>query len=421
MWFFKKKEVNQAQNVKSYMFGTSGGLANSFSLQYNNFAFEGYVINPIVRGCINKIATAITSVDIKAYKKDADGSLVEVPNHPALLLLNNPNKMQSVADFIQQFVSHYLIGGNVYVYASGISGTKAKPPLELYIYDPEKVKVIAGDTIMPVAYEYRTKDKTITYPVDLLTGYSAIMHKKTFNPVDDFYGLSPMTAAAFGIDILNHGQRWNLGLLKNEARPSGALIFEGSGKDAVNLTSEQISKLREELTQVFAGSSNSGRPLILDGGMKWQELSMSAVDMSHESNMNKAARDTALVFGVPPMLLGIQGDATYANMAEARLAFWTDTVLPLLQSILDSLNNWFNLMYKDEVILWYDEDMIPALEPLRKMKADRIEASNSMTINEKRLAMGIEAIEGGDTLFVEASKVPLALAGQVDFNANVGG
>ena len=43
-----------------------------------------------------------------------------------------------------------------------------------------------------------------------------------------------------------------------------------------------------------------------------------------------AAREIALAFGVPPMLLGIPGDNTYSNYQEANRAFWRQTVLPLV-------------------------------------------------------------------------------------------
>lgn len=110
------------------------------------------------------------------------------------------------------------------------------------------------------------------------------------------------------------------------------------------------------------------------------------------------------------MLVGVTGDATYANYAEAKLALWTDTILPLMQSVLASLNKWLEQMYGEEIILWYDEDMIAALEPLRRQKAERIELSTTMSINEKRRAMGYDDVDGGDVILVESSKVPLDIA-----------
>ena len=274
--------------------------------------------------------------------------------------------------------------------------------------------MIPGDKLLPQAYEYRIgSNNVITFPVNPLTGISAIKHLKTYNPADQWTGLAPMTAAAFSVDILNEGAKYNLRLLQNGARPSGAMVLKGSDGTVKNLSEEQYLRLKDQLDQQYSGSNNAGRPMLLEGGLEWQEMSVSAKDMDHEKNMNKSARDIALVYGVPPVLLGIQGDSTYSNIAEAKLALWTDTVLPLLRTILSALNNWLEPMYGDGVVLWYDEEMIPALEPLRKLKADRIEASNSMTINEKRRAMGLDDVSGGDEILVDSGKIPLELVGDM--------
>lgn len=410
-WFSKKKQ-ELATKSASFIFGTNAlrAMGNDFGA----YATEGYAMNPVVRSCVDKIALSLSSVDIKAYVLDKNGKLIDKPNHPILQLLRNPNPAMSGEDLLAEFVRHYLISGNAYLYGSGIDSNVKKPPNELYVYSPANMSIIEGKTIFPEAYKYRNKNNDIVYPVNQLTGLSAILHKKTYNPVNKNYGLSLMSSSAFAVDIINEGARWNLRLLQNEGRPSGALVIKGSDGNPSTLSDAQYQKLREELTQQFSGSNNAGRPLLLEGGMEWQEMSMNAKDMDFEKNINNAKRDIALSYGVPPVLIGIQGDSTYANMAEARLALWTDTVLPLLQSMLSSINTWLAPLYGDGVILWYDEDTIPALEPLRSMKAQRIEASETMTVNEKRRAMGLDDIEGGDTLFIDTGKVPLALAGEVN-------
>ncbi len=415
LWPFSSKRADLAGHAtKSASFLFGAGALRQMQQTYEVFAAEGYGTNPIVHGCIEKLATPLTAIDLKAYVKDKNGKLVEKPNHPILQLLERPNPTTTRGEFIGDLARYFLIAGNTYVYGAGIDAaqTKPKPPKELYLYRPNCIKVVAGDSILPKAYEYRLKNNTtITYPVNPLTGMSAIMHKKTFNPLDPWLGLSPMVAAAFGIDVLNEGQRWNLRLLQNEGRPSGAMVVKNSDGKVAELTDEQYRRIKEQIDQQISGSNNAGRPLLLEGGLEWQEMGMTAKDMDHEKNMNKAARDIALTYGVPAQLLGIPGDTTYSNVSEAKLSLWTDSILPLLDSILTSLNNWLAPMYGDGVILWYDEEMIPALEPLRKQKADRIEASTSLRINEKRQAMGYEDVPGGDVLLVDSSKVPLELMG----------
>ena len=125
----------------------------------------------------------------------------------------------------------------------------------------------------------------------------------------------------------NAASAWNKALLDNAARPSGALVYKG--ENGANLSEEQFERLRDELAANFSGAANAGRPLLLEGGLTWQTMSLSPKDMDFIELKHGAAREIALAFGVPPMLLGIPGDNTYANYREANLAFWRQTVLPL--------------------------------------------------------------------------------------------
>src|SRR5262249_14603430 len=90
----------------------------------------------------------------------------------------------------------------------------------------------------------------------------------------------------------------------------------------------------------YTGAANAGRPMVLEGGLDWRAMSYTPADMDFTGIRNAAAREIALAFGVPPMLLGIPGDNTYSNYREANLAFWRQTVLPLVARTAASLTRW---------------------------------------------------------------------------------
>ena len=85
-------------------------------------------------------------------------------------------------------------------------------------------------------------------------------------------------------------------------------MFEPGGEGPGNLGEEQVARLKAEMAAQFQGASNAGRPLLLEGGLKWQPMAFSPADMEFISAKATAAREIALAFGVPPMLLGIPGD-----------------------------------------------------------------------------------------------------------------
>jgi hypothetical protein len=228
------------------------------------------------------------------------------------------------------------------------------------------------------------------YPVNQINGRSAVMQFKTFNPLNAWYGLPPMLAAAYGIDIHNGGNHWNKKLLDNDGRPSGALQVMGSDGKPGMLTDDQYARIKEMVDEQYSGANNAGRPLLLEGGLEWKQMSVNPKDMDFLKAKDSSARDIGLVFGVPSQLLQIPGDSTFANFEQATLSFWSDTVIPLMCWFLEGFNRWLTPLYGDDLYLWYDEESIAALEPRRKEKFSRVQAAEWMTIDEKRRATGMD-------------------------------
>ncbi|WP_435007999.1 phage portal protein [Tundrisphaera lichenicola] len=416
MWPFRSKQATPSLNRKSasYFFSLGLGKAGLTGAGYDKLATEGYAECVVAFACINMKAAAVASVDLHLYQRGKKGKLAKVEKHDLLKLLENPNPAQSGREFMRALTSYQQLSGNGYVFGNGIdyASRKSFPPMELQVLNPGKMKVEPGTGLFPKQYEYRPNQNAATiFPVDQISGRSAILHFKSFNPLNPWYGMSALEAAALGVDIHNDGQRWNKGLIANGARPSGALVVQGEN---ATLSEEQYTRVKEMIDDQFSGTANVGRPMLLEGGLDWKEMSINPKDMEFLEGKHSAARDIALAFGVPPQLLGIPGDSTYSNYSEAKLAFWTDTVLPQLGWTLDAFNRWLTPLYGEGLFFWYDEEMIPALEPLRKAKAERINAASYMTINEKRRAMGLDDVEGGDVIFVPTTSIPLELAGQVD-------
>lgn len=419
MWPFRRKALPAPTGHKSNTFFYTLGPARAglTAATYDIYAREGYAECVIAFACINRVAASMASVDLHLYRRSSNGKLEKVEDSPLLKLMENPNPAQSGREFMRALACYHQLSGNAYVYGNGIDPFRrtSKPPGELQLLNPGNVKVEPGTGLLPKQYEYRPDQRTETvFPVDQITGRSAILHLKAFNPLNAWYGLSPLASAALGVDIHNGGQQWNKRLIENGARPSGALVVQtGEGKSGT-LSEDQFFRVKQMIDDQFSGPTNAGRPMLLEGGLDWKEMSLNPKDMEFLEGKHSAARDIALAFGVPPQLLGIPGDSTYANYSEAKLAFWTDTVLPQLGWTLDAFNRWLTPLYGDDLFLWYDEEMIPALEPLRSAKATRINAASYMTINEKRRAMGLDDVEGGDVIFVPTTSIPLELAGQLD-------
>jgi HK97 family phage portal protein len=388
--FLRAPEHKQSRTARLIALD-SGGRARWTPRDYAALAREGYQSNAIVHRAVRLIAEAIGSLSFVLYEGAA-----ELTTHPLLDLLARPNPRQDGASLLEALSAHLLLSGNGYVEAVGIDGAVR----ELYALRPDRMKVVPGPDGWPQAYEYTVNGASVRFDQSaapgLDPGVPPILQLTLFNPLDDYYGLSPLEAAAVAVDTHNAAARWNKALLDNAARPSGALVY--AGPESAVMSDAQFERLKKELADQYQGTANAGRPLLLEGGLDWKAMSLSPKDMDFMEAKHSAAREIALAFGVPPMLLAIPGDNTYSNYQEANRVFWRQTVLPLGNRIAAALAHWLAPAFGAGLTLTADTDRIEALSPDRAALWDRVTKAPFLTVNEKRAATGYGAVPGGDRL-----------------------
>lgn len=285
---------------------------------------------------------------------------------------------------LETLAAQLLLHGNGYVQ---VLKDGAGRPVELFALRPERVTIQPGPDGWPAAFLYKVGDRTLTLPLCDEDGWPNVIHLKAFHPTDDHYGAGCLSAAEQAVAIHNAASRWNRSLLENAARPSGALVYDGG--DTGCLSTDQFDRLKEELAAAFSGHGNAGRPMLLDGGLKWQSMALSPADMDFAELKAAAARDIALAFGVPPMLLGLPGDATYANYREANRALWRLTLLPLAGKILGGLQEGLAAWFPHGQLA-VDLDRVPALAEDRERLWTQVSAADFLSDAEKRAMLGLE-------------------------------
>ena len=348
--------------------------------RYDRLAEEGYRKNVVAYRCVREVARACASVPWLLYKGRS-----ELDRHPLLDLLRRPNPRQSGPELIEAAIGHLLLSGNAYL---EVVRPDDAPPRELYALRPDRMRVVPDVSGVPKAYRYEVEGRSVDWPVDPITGASDVLHLRDFHPLDDWYGLSPIEAAASAIDQHNAAAEHNAALLQNGARPSGALVFRSDpGPDG-------IRRVEEALLDRTQGPRQAGRPLVLGGDVDWKELGFSPKDMDFAQMKAQAAREISSAFGVPHLLV-VSGEATFNNRADARFELWEHTVIPLLDRLSSALTSWLAPMFGGDLRLAHDLDEVPALAPRRRLKWQQIQAADFLTLNEKRQALGYQPIDEG--------------------------
>ncbi|WP_232491678.1 phage portal protein [Novosphingobium kaempferiae] len=345
----------------------TGGGRTPF--EYNTAVRRAYLENPVAQRAVRLVAEGIGGAPLKSVDPKLAALVADTSAGQSLL---------------ETLASHLLLHGNAYVQ---VMKDARGAPVELFALRPERVSVVAGEDGWPAAYAYEVAGRRLSIPVLDEDASPNVIHIRHFHPSDDHYGAGCLTAADEAIATHNAASAWNRQLLENAARPSGALVYEGA--DGSTLTGDQFDRLKAELTSAYAGSGNAGRPMLLEGGLTWQAMAMTPADMDFATLKAAAARDIGLAFGVPPMLLGLPGDATYNNYREANRALWRLTLLPLAAKIFAALGEglapWF-----PEAVLAIDLDRVPALAEDRERLWAQVSAADFLEPAEKRALLGFD-------------------------------
>ncbi len=396
----QKEEVKQS-NMMGY-FGVGTDQPKNYT--YQDLAKEGYLKNAIVYRCVNEISKGASAVP---FVVKAGDQIIE--QHPLIDLLKRPNPLQSYSEFFNSLFGYVLLSGNAYILKVG---SELGQPKELHQLRPDRINIKGSGNPIPEKYEYTINGRVQnTYLVDQDNGFSEVKHVKLWNPLDDYYGLSPMSAAAVEIDQFNMSSKHNVNLLNNGARPSGAIIFkpQDDAGFSVNLSESQRQQLLTDLNNRFSGTANAGRPMLLEGDFDWKEMGLSPKDMDFLNLKHMSATDIAMCFGVPSQLVGVPDAQTYSNVAEARLALYEETIIPHLQKIASDLNEWLVPLFDDRLSLEFDIDSIPALAERKKKTYENVTSAvreGIMTRNEARKIIGLEPIDGADDLYISATLFP---------------
>lgn len=370
-WWFGRKSAPEGRGfVPSFLRGEDAavGFAQGYAAQLD----EVYRRNPVGQRAVRLVAGMVGGLSV--YAADGRDDMVALVTRAGLL---------------EEAAAALLLHGIAYVQ---LIANGQDRPAELHALRPERVSIATDAAGWPSAYLYRAgaaKAARIAGRDPL--GRRQVAHVRALNPSDDHYGMGCLDAAIGAASVHNRAAKWNKSLLDNAARPSGALTYEPG--DGAGLGNEQYERLKTELAEQFSGSPNAGRPLLLEGGLKWQALSLTPADMDFAALKEGAARDIALAFGVPPVLIGLPGDATYANAREAGRALYRQTVLPLAGRILNGLSAMLS-DWVGEIRFEVDTDQITELSEDRARLWEQVGAADCLTRDEKRAMLGFAPAGG---------------------------
>lgn len=365
------------------------GITQWMEEDLENYAKEGYKKNVYVYSAIRAVSKSFSSVSWGMFTRpqNAKEDLKKIFSDPIVSLVEQPNPFESGITFRANLITHLMIYGNAYIEEITPRG-EGKAPKELYLLRPDRIEIVPAET--------KTKGLVNKY-IYRVGGYEReiaadkILHLKYLDPLNDFYGMSPIQAAGLAIDQNNLSKNWNIDILNNGGMPNGSLSTEEV------LTDEQFESVSAQMRDY--STNKRGQTLILEGGLKYERFSMSAEDMGFVNATKMSAREISIVFGVPPEILGDSTNKTYNNYTQARKAFYEETIIPLLQYFEEEFGNWLMKKFgysKDSFVFTYNKEDIEAIQEDINVKWEKANNSYFLTLNEKRNLVGYDDEENGE-------------------------
>lgn len=366
---------------------------------YDNFARETYLKNATAFAAIFEVSKAGASVPWKVFEKIGDKE--EPVDDPLDIVLKRANPEESFAFVMVKTLAYLVMCGNAYKEKLQLeTGPNKGQVREIYSHRPDRMKLDTKNGRL-IKYVYEVDGRKTEWEVDEITRRSDILQLKTFHPLSDWFGAAATESGAREIDTSNASVEWNKNLLDNQGRPGGVFTLVGS------LGAQAFDEM-ERYLESRSGPSHAGKDLIITGerGTGYAPYGWSPTDMDFGEGDVRLMRKIAMVYGVPPELLGIES-STFNNRKEARLYFWENTVLWWLNYVKGELNNWLFPLDSKRFVN-YVLDNVPAFSEKRDKLWKRAQDSDFLMVNEKREMVGLASYgPAGDVIFVEASKIPL--------------
>lgn len=375
------------------------GMASYPDVNYANFANEGYSKNEIVHACIRELATSAASPRYYVTAPSTDGGSVEIDRGLLFDLISAPNPYNDWYSFIERLTTFLMVAGNAYVIKER---SKTNQVTALYLLRPDRVTIVPGDY---GAESYLYDVGGTKYEIETAN----MCHLALPNPAGDVYGLSPLQVLARNVNLDLSMTDFAKVYFQNAGVPSGLL------KVKKRLSSqEEAATIRARWRSQFGGPSNFHRVAILDDDAEYQAMSNTPKDMALNDLHNLTESRICAVFGVPAILVGANVGlqrSTYSNYREARLAFHSETLEPLIARIIRYFNrNLFNEYTGNETLAVDWASMRSALDDqaATTTRINSLFTGGIITLNEARTALGFDALEEGSMRRIPSSVFEMA-------------
>jgi len=299
---------------------------------------EGLKNSDVVYACCRILADAMASVPLIVEKYNAtQGAWVRVPNHPLEKLLARPNPFQGCSEILETTAYHLNLAGNALYYLNIVDGM----PQEFTVINPQNVEVIVDPINFISAYRYSYGTSFLYLSPDI------VCHTRFVDAGNPWWGMSPLLAASRTVDTDVAAGEWNREAMNNRAQPDLIISPEN------DLTETQYDLFKDSMRQSIQGAGNARNPILMSSKARIDMMSFTAVEMDFMNSRRFNRESICGSFKTPaPLVIFDQGGGSMGNNLSPIFRFyWENTVVPVMDRVVESINQTFIPYYGKEDVL----------------------------------------------------------------------
>lgn len=371
---------------------TSSGMAIT---QYTSLQVSA------VMACVRNIANDVSKMTPQLFRTREDGGRDLETKHYLAKLLKRPNRWQTWPEFCRQMMGAYLLRGNAYAIMMGVRNGRGIPTAFFPVHPDRCALWVAPDgSLFWLVTRSGTFDEAILRELPSLIPYDEMFHLKDMSS-NTLLGLSALDLQKESFALALAQQEQYARLIGNGSRPSGLLTTEQK------LSPETATRLKEDWKALHGGVPNAGKTAVLDGGLKWQALTLSMADMEFLAARKFQIAEIARIFRMPLHKIGELDRSTNNNITQQSQDYTNDTLTDHTDVWEARLDYQFDLAESGIVVDFNEAKLLKADMPAR-YNAHRIGILTGFKkINEARIEEGMNPDPDGNKLLQPLNLAPL--------------
>lgn len=346
-----------------------------------------------VFACVSGIAQDIAKLKPRLMTQNENGIWDEAVNSPYAAVLKKPNRYQNRIKFIENWVLSKLLYGNTYALKERDNRGIVRG---LQILSPALVTVLVSDDGQVY---YQLRQDNLAQTTDVTIPATEIIHDRGVCLYHPLVGVSPLyaatQAASLGLNIMDNSE----GFFGNKATPGGVLTAPA------RISDETAARLKAHWEGNYTGA-NAGKVAVLGDGLKFEQMTMTAVDAALVDQLKLSIQDIARAFRYPLTKLQTGTQPISNNIQTEHNYYYADCLQPIIESLELCLDE--GLALPDRYMIEFDLDGLSRMDTTAVYATIKEGiAGGFLAPNEGRKRLNLPPVEGGDSPFLQQQNYAL--------------